>query len=360
MKRFFCVLLSIAMLLSLAACGAEETEPTLSPEAQAFEAACKLLEEGKYQEAIEAFSRLESYRKVQSKIDEAARGLEAQQLAAEEAARQALLQQVGFLYGTTWRDTRSTAELTFAECQDDYSGGFTGTVHSLDWIDSTTKREADYIWYLRDGQISIPYLPCLPRDGAPEEGFPVTVEERNGVTHLLVGDCDFVRNEDYTPYEPASVEITLDNWQEYFEIREGYKWEQDDFGVTIGVRIITAIVLKEEYRDRIVLDLTDVTFGYTSDHVERSVSQIDFENRIALPGVVTFLFITDEAQTKNFSTTQYHLTTNNETVAEFPRVYLLLTEGYYSPATVHSSHRFYTYQDHKIDRVAGTLMLRPE
>ena len=61
MKRLFCVLLSISMLLSLAACSQPD------PEQEAFEAACALLEEGKYQEAIDAFSRLESYRKVQEK-----------------------------------------------------------------------------------------------------------------------------------------------------------------------------------------------------------------------------------------------------------------------------------------------------
>ena len=83
MKRILCIILSILMLLSLAACG----EPEPDPEQLAFEAACALLEEGKYQEAIAAFSRLESYRKVQEKIDAAEAGLEAQWLTTSVTVR---------------------------------------------------------------------------------------------------------------------------------------------------------------------------------------------------------------------------------------------------------------------------------
>lgn len=349
MKRLFCVLLSISMLLSLAACGKPD------PEQLAFEAACALLEEGKYQEAIDAFSRLESYRKVQEKIDAAEAGLEAQWLASEEAAKQAELEKLGFLYGTTWHELGGTIELTFEEHQ---NGG--SPLHCRYWEDRETLEDFDAHWKFIDGEIRVAYFPGLDPDAAPGAVHPVTAEERDGITHLLIGDLDFVRSEDYGSFAPVEIEVTLDNWQEYFEIREGYKWEQDDFGVTVGLRIITAIVLREEYRDRTVLDLTDVTFGYTSDQVERSVSQIDFENKIAIPGGVTFIYITDEAQTKSFSTAQWHLTTDNETIAEFPRVFLRLTEGYYSSGNAHFSHRFYIYQDHVVDRVAGTLVLRAE
>lgn len=197
MKQIICMIMSILMLLSLAACAAGEPEPTLSPEEQAFEAACALLEEGKYKEAYAAFTTLESYQRIQEKIDEAAAGIEAERLAEEAAAKEALLQQVGFLYGTTWRDIGSTTELTFNECADDGTGeGFVGTVHYLEWMEPTMKREADYNWFLREGSIYISYLPNLPRENIPEKGFLVTVEERDGVTHLLVGDYDFVPAED--------------------------------------------------------------------------------------------------------------------------------------------------------------------
>ena len=352
MKRILCIILSILMLLSLAAC----CEPEPDPEQLAFEAACALLEEGKYREAIDAFSRLESYRKVQSKIYEAEAALEAQWLASEEAAKQAELEKLGFLYGTTWHELGGTLEVTFDALMD----GFFGELRYSNQRDRETVDENDGVWYFQDGNIWIGHLPGLDWEVAEELGHKAKTEERDGITHLLIGDLDFVRSEDYGAFAPVEIQITLDNWQEYFEIREGYKWEQDDFGVTVGVRIITAIVLREEYRDRTVLDLTDVTFGYTSDQVERSVSQIDFANKVAIPGGVTFIYITDEAQTKSFNTAQWHLTTDNETIAEFPRVFLRLTEGYYSPGNIHFSHRFYIYQDHVVDRVAGTLVLRAE
>lgn len=195
MKKIITTILAALMLLFLAACGAGAAEPTLSPEEQAFEVACALLEEGKYQEAYAAFTTLESYQRIQEKIDEAAAGIEAERLAEEAAAKEALLQQIGFLLVSTWRDTGSTTELTFSECADDGTG-FVGTVHYLEWIEPTTKREADYNWFLREGQIYISYLPNLPRENIPKEGFLLTVEERDGVTHLLVGDYDFVPAED--------------------------------------------------------------------------------------------------------------------------------------------------------------------
>lgn len=361
MKRIVCMIMGILMLLSLAACGAGEAEPTLSPEEQAFEAACALLEEGKYQEAYAAFTTLESYQRIQEKIDEAAAGIEAQRLAEEEAAKQALLQQVGFLYGTTWRDTRSTAELTFGECQDNGTGSFTGEVHYLDWIDSTTKREADYPWTMVEGEIYVSYLPVLGRENIPEDGFLFTVEERDGVTHLLVGECDFVRTEDYGPYEPAAVEITIDNWQDYFEIKEGLEWEYDDFGVCDGVRIITAVCLKEAYQDRLILDRTNVTFGCTCDLNVRSVAQIDFENKIAVTGEIRDVLELGLSYTNIFCSNHYDTRKDNTVIAELPQIFMELgVSSYYEPAHMHSSHIFYSYENHVIDRVAGTLMLRPE
>lgn len=361
MKKIITTILAALMLLFLAACGAGAAEPTLSPEEQAFEAACALLEEGKYQEAYAAFTTLESYRRIQEKIDEAAAGIEAERLAEEEAAKQALLQQVGFLYGTTWRDTRSTAELTFGECQETDTGSFSGEVHYLDWIDSTTKREADYLWTMTAGEIYIPYLPVLGRENIPEEGFLITVEEQNGVIHLLVGECDFVRTEDYSPYEPTAVEITIDNWQEYFEIKEGLEWEYDDFGVCDGVRIITAICLKEAYQDRLILDRTNVTFGCTCDFNVRSVEQIDFENKLAVVGEIRDVLEQGLSFTNVFCSNHYDTRKDNTVIAELPQVFMELgNSSYYEPAHMHSPHCFLSYENHVIDRVAGTLVLRPE
>ena len=242
--------------------------------------------------------------------------------------------------------------MTFAECSEDGTGSFTGQVHYLDWIDSTTKREADYPWFLMEGDVFISYLPCLPRENIPEEGFPVTVEERNGVTHLLMGDCDFVRNEDYAPYEPAPVEITLDNWQEYFEVMEGPWWQYDDFGVRCDVYYTFALCLKEEYSDRILPERSSVAFGYTYDTVFKSISQLDFDNAVLKLGGTFQLVFKDQSNTlvtyPSFSS-----------YPNFPFSHCmgLISQGTYVPGTRHFVD---TIDNLTIDRVAGTLMLRPE
>ena len=349
MKRMICTLLAAVLLLSLAACGKPD------PEQEAFEAACALLEEGNYAEAIKAFSQLESYRKVQEKIDEAEAALEAQWLASEEAARQAELEQLGFLYGTTWHELGGTIELTF----DGYQHGGS-PLHCRYWDGWGNLETFDAHWVFIDGEIRAAYFPGIDPDAAMGAVHPMTAEERDGITHLLVGDLDFVRSEDYGPFAPVEVQITIDNWQEYFEILEGKKWEYDDFGTVCGVRLVTAIALKEGYRDRLVLPQTNVAFGYTYDDMGRAVQKIDFEARIAQTGGVTFIYNTDTASTIVFGLENYSLTTDNDSIAEFPQIYCQLTSGFYSPGDAHFGHQFFTCEDHVIDRAAGTLVLRPE
>lgn len=347
MKRILCIILSILMLLSLAACG----EPEPDPEQLAFEAACALLEEGKYQEAIAAFSRLESYRKVQEKIDEAEAALEAQWLASEEAARQAELEKLGFLYGTTWHELGGTAELTFEEHQ---NGG--SPLHCRHWEDRETLEDFDAHWKFIDGEIWISYFPGLDPDTSGEYGYRATAEERDGVTHLLVGDLDFVRSEDYGPFAPVEIEITLDNWQEYFEFIGGKKWEYDDFGIATGVWFATAIVLKEEYRDRLVLAHTDIAFGYTYDTLTRNIAKLDFAALIAEPGGVRYINDKDYYDTCTFSASSSSIRTDNTAIPEFPEVYCLLI----STLCWEGENSIYVCEDFTIARVAGTLVLRAE
>ena len=349
MKRLFCVLLSISMLLSLAACGKPD------PEQLAFEAACALLEEGKYQEAIDAFSRLESYRKVQEKIDAAEAGLEAQWRASEEAAKQAELEKLGFLYGTTWHELGGTLEVTFDALMD----GFYGELHYSHQRDRETVDENDGVWYFQDGEIWIGHLPGLDWDVAEELGHKAKTEERDGITHLLVGGLDFVRSEDYGPFAPVEIEITLDNWQEYFELRSGIKWSYDDFGTTNGLSCITAICPKEEYQHRLVLEKTNVTFGVTRDFICADNAQVDLEAHIALPGSSRQVLETDRSHTEVFG--RYNPTvTDNTTIPELPQIYLEISSAGYVYDSVNSRHWLYFYDDHNIDRVMGILVLRPE
>ena len=349
MKRILCIILSILMLLSLAAC----CEPEPDPEQLAFEAACALLEEGKYQEAIDAFSRLESYRKVQEKIDAAEAGLEAQWLVSEEAAKQAELEKLGFLYGTTWHELGGTIELTFEEHQ---NGG--SPLHCRYWEDRETLEDFDAHWKFIDGEIRVAYFPGLDPDAAPGAVHPVTAEERDGITHLLVGDLDFVRSEDYGPYAPVEIEITLDNWQEYFEVHDVSHWRYDDFGVRNDVLYCTVLQVKEPYQDRVVLRSSKVTFGYTYDAVWMSVAKFDPENAIFTPGGIIRLAKPDESRTFNINASYDTYPFGNfDTVDPFPLPYCVAT---FDSSYLTDASDFYYHNDLKIDRVAGTLMLLPE
>ena len=85
MKRMLAMLLALVMAFSLCACGggssasgaaesAEtpkvEEEVPISPEEEAYSAALALMEEGKYEEAIAAFTELNAYEDSQTKLEE--------------------------------------------------------------------------------------------------------------------------------------------------------------------------------------------------------------------------------------------------------------------------------------------------
>lgn len=186
MKKIITIVLAALMLLSLAACAAEETQPTLSPEEQAFEAACSLMEEGKYQEAIDAFSALESYRKIQKKIDEAQEALENQKLAEEAAVREAELKKIRHLLGT-WKSSDGTIELTFQENM---------FCHYREWMEPTMTREIDYAYTLHAETAYLEAFPVADPALKTDLGFPITVEDRDGIAHLLIAGYDFTRIEE--------------------------------------------------------------------------------------------------------------------------------------------------------------------
>ena len=85
MKRMLALLLALVMVFSLCACGGSssasgsaesaetpkvEEEVPISPEEEAYSAALALMEEGKYEEAIAAFTALDAYADSQTKLEE--------------------------------------------------------------------------------------------------------------------------------------------------------------------------------------------------------------------------------------------------------------------------------------------------
>ncbi len=75
-----------------------------------------------------------------------------------------------------------------------------------------------------------------------------------------------------------TVEITMDNWQEYFEIRPLVYWWKDDFGDITMVSHTYVFCIREEYAERIKLKKTDLTVGYTVTNALTEYT-VDWENR---------------------------------------------------------------------------------
>lgn len=59
------------------------------------------------------------------------------------------------------------------------------------------------------------------------------------------------------------IEITVDNWQDYFEIVEVTVWETDEAGEVVDCYgVITSLCLKEEFADKTLSEKTELEFQY--------------------------------------------------------------------------------------------------
>ena len=87
------------------------------------------------------------------------------------------------------------------------------------------------------------------------------------------------------PAEDVRVEITLENWQEYFEITMKDSWRKNAFGDVTSFSHALVFRLKESYADRVVSEsegnVIDVEIGYNYKHYDWTV---DFENRTYTKG----------------------------------------------------------------------------
>ena len=94
------------------------------------------------------------------------------------------------------------------------------------------------------------------------------------------------------------VDITLDNWQDYFELREYHKFEENGFGEFKKVTTYYSLVSK----DGIVFDesKSDVTFEFTCN-IESKPYTVDFENRTVIYGETTEVETSDPiVETMNY------------------------------------------------------------
>ena len=83
-----------------------------------------------------------------------------------------------------------------------------------------------------------------------------------------------------TEPQPVTVEITMDNWQEYFELREYVEIKKNGFGEFEKVSVYYALVNKDGMSPECSLSDVTMEFSYTKKYVSMSV---DLEN-----GTITY------------------------------------------------------------------------
>ena len=233
-KRFLTVV--ILVLFCLTGC--------VSAEERAFEEACALMEDGDYEAAIEAFSEIGMYREISDKIEEA------QELLQEENAE--------FLLGQ-WVDLNTGTVYTFCE------GGMGAF--------SRESNEPSFL-YTCDGKTVEITVPIQLR---------LKVHKEDGTVHLkdAAGTHDLVPERYYEALSLLEVEITMDNWQEYFVARRAQDVGVDEDGYVNHRETGYSFFLKEEYRSRLDLSCDgsvcfEIVFTYTPYIVEGRLDSDDY------------------------------------------------------------------------------------
>ncbi len=221
MEKIIALTLVLVMCLGLTACGASEDE-------KKFEEANALLEAGNYEDALEAFSSIELYNLTAEKIFEIEEKLQADK--------------VSFLTGT-WKDLKGETTVTFGE-----AGEYVvNTTYGDSWDGKA--------WYDEEGALYI-------LDAT-------TVQEIDGVTHLVSEHYDLVSEADFEKVGAKTVEITMDNWADYFEIRETNYVYSNAFQEIEHMGFGFGVFLKDEFAEKLVdtYSSVDVSFKVAYDEV---------------------------------------------------------------------------------------------
>ena len=204
--RILSLILTLGLCLGLGGCAPADE--------RAFERACALLEDGEYEAAIEALEAIGLYQQIDEKIEEAHAKL------AEEKAE--------FLRGE-WVDVYSGAVFTF-------SRGGKGS--------STLYEYAQDFTYTTDGQTV---------EIRGETLVVLNVTKEDGVFRLRddLDSVHLITSEYYDSLLPQTIEITMENWEDYFYHKPAQDVGADENGVINHREMGYGIFLKEEFIPRI-------------------------------------------------------------------------------------------------------------
>ena len=226
MKKIISLLLVLALCLSLAACSGGGVD-------SAIEEADKLLANGDYAGALAVLDEADAYSQLAEKAN---------------SIRLSQIQKDSFSILGTWKDTDGYYTITF---NDD----FTGT-----WINGESQMSMDYE-ITADGKIYITYPSNMKLIPTQADGINQLVNESGGT--VLVSEAD------YEQFVPDVIEITMDNYLEYFELRETIELYTNEFGEVENFYFGHGLFLKEEYIGRLA-SLQNVSFELEADQEFRT------------------------------------------------------------------------------------------
>ena len=257
MKKTIALILLAVMLLSLGGCGkSSSTEPeedatlpadeihfSSKKEQALYDEACSLIEEGNYTRALDVLAGIPSYMAVQQKM------LEIKRLMKIEESQ--------FLWGE-WLDVSKPGEHASMTFRDD---SYSVDCKNFNTSDRSYRFEIDgnnIALYLNAEMVSqfehsvIDGIPHLRTDDGPYDHRPF----------------DFVPAEYYEEQKPIIIELTAENWSDYFEIKTYESVGYDRWGDETGRSSGYAFFLKDEYTDRYIAGNTSTAGFWLKTDIE--------------------------------------------------------------------------------------------
>ena len=159
-----------------------------------------------------------------------------------------------------WKNTTSVAPVDFADILYNMGAfwGYTNRSYMTAFCKDSTTLSPDGTWVL-DGNI----VSCTWNNGGTAK---YEIKELNGV-YYLVGNRDTMYSDSQVRFDEIpkkSVEITIDNWREYFEFGSDSREVLDQFGEPTGeTRTSHFLRLKDEYYRHLIESSSEVLLRFT-------------------------------------------------------------------------------------------------
>ena len=239
-------------MLILGICACEKEDPKMRQQQTELALAESFMEAGNYESAIGVLNSMEIYREISGKIAEAEQGYQAQKIAESS-----------WLFENTWYAVDGDMQVTFLREPEPTGEWMMAYVIPVGQGSTALNRQGKIPFTFMGDVCVLEYFTDFQTFYVPQ--MPVDPYQKDGKTILRLAGMEFA-TEKTEPQEVVipvdMVEITMDNWQEYFEIKTYDCWKQDDFGENSDLVLVTYVALKDEYIERIDLEQSDVAVGY--------------------------------------------------------------------------------------------------